>query len=47
MRPTPERVLISTGQKKIRRHLQLNHYYPNMITDEIRREGLHIGKLSG
>lgn len=31
-------------QKRIRRHLSLDHYYPNMTEDQRRREGPHVGK---
>jgi hypothetical protein len=32
-------------QKRIRRHLFLSHYYPNMTEDQRLREGPHAGEL--
>ena len=33
------------GQKRIRRHLALDYYYPNMTEDEKQREGPHSGEF--
>lgn len=32
--------------KRIRRHLHLDHYYPNMSDEERAKEGPHVGRLA-
>ena len=41
--PVMEVLLSRFPQKRIRRHLQLDYYYPNMTAEERRKEDVHIG----